>query len=80
MIEKVNFDESNFELLKKDLGSVSLTCKNNPTKNIQNEVLEKIKAAGVSYGQLIITKKNINFILPQNQKDLAIKTLHSLIH
>ncbi len=79
LIETLNLTPINHSLIPSDLCSVSITCKETPTAEIQSQVKAKMQAAEIKVESCIISERNINFLIHQKEKIKAIQLLHSLI-
>ncbi|MBC7465063.1 MAG: hypothetical protein H7256_03655, partial [Bdellovibrio sp.] len=79
LIQKIDFKISNFKLLRTDLCSVSLTCKEKPSEQIVKLAHTKLSEKTIQPERQVITANNINFFLEQKDKTAAIQILHSTI-
>jgi len=79
LIQKIDFKNSNFELLTTDLCSVSATCAQTPNLDLAEKAKQALLEKKLQIHQHVTTENNINFFLSQKEKIDAIQILHSLI-
>lgn len=79
LIGKLTYADTNFELINKDFASASLSCDKTPSKEIILRAEKEMNAANLKIEKMIITHKNINFLLHKKNKNQAQQVLHRLI-
>lgn len=79
LIETLNLSPIHYTLLPSDLCSVSVSCKDAPSTEIQALVKNQVQNAQIKFECCIISDRNINFLIHQKDKIKAIQLLHGLI-
>lgn len=79
LIETLNLKPINYRLIPSDLCSVSATCIEAPTADIQTIIRNKMQSAQIKVECCLVTERNINFLIHQKDKIKAVQLLHGLL-
>lgn len=79
LIENLNLAPIQYHLIPSDLCSVSISCTEAPTPEIQKIIKEKIISTKIQFECCIVSERNINFLIHQKDKNKAVQLLHSFI-
>lgn len=78
LIEKIDFTNSEFNLIENALSTVSITYKDAPTDQQLKLIEQKLIAAGILINRIFISNTNINLVVSQKQQNDTIRLLHLL--
>ncbi len=78
LIEKIDFTNSEFNLIENALSTVSITYKEAPTDQQLKLIEQKLIAAGILINRIFISNTNINLVVSQKQQNDTIRLLHLL--